>query len=45
MWPSYVAYAITFVTIGIMWVNHHTIFEQVDRVDRTFLVVNIVLLL
>ena len=22
-WPSYVAYAISFLTIGIIWINHH----------------------
>jgi uncharacterized membrane protein len=45
IWPSYVAYAASFVTIGIMWVNHHTIMSQVDRTDRRFLVANIGLLL
>src|SRR3989475_6145943 len=34
IWPSYAAYAVSFLTIGIMWVNHHTVFEQVGRVDR-----------
>ncbi len=37
LWPSYAAYAISFLTIGIMWINHHSLFKQVDRVDRTFL--------
>ena len=36
-WPSYAAYAISFLTIGIIWVNHHTVFRQIARVDRTFL--------
>jgi uncharacterized membrane protein len=45
IWPSYVAYAASFVTIGIMWVNHHTIMGQVERADRRFLVLNICLLL
>ena len=45
IWPSYVAYAASFVTIGIMWVNHHTIMTQVERADRRFLVANILLLL
>ena len=35
----------SFVTIGIMWVNHHTIMSQVERADRRFLVANIGLLL
>jgi uncharacterized membrane protein len=45
IWPSYLAYAASFVTIGIMWVNHHAIMEQVDHADRRFLVANIGLLL
>jgi uncharacterized membrane protein len=45
IWPSYLAYAASFVTIGIMWVNHHTIMTQVDRADRRFLLANIGLLM
>jgi uncharacterized membrane protein len=44
-WPSYAAYAISFLTLGIIWVNHHTVFRQVGRVDRTFLFVNVVFLM
>jgi uncharacterized membrane protein len=44
-WPSYVAYAVSFVTIGIMWINHHTLMDQVARVDRRFLVATIGLLM
>ena len=44
-WPSYVAYAISFLTIGIIWVNHHTVMEQIDRVDRTFLFINVIFLM
>ncbi|HTS73881.1 MAG TPA: TMEM175 family protein [Gaiellaceae bacterium] len=45
IWPSYVAYAASFVTIGIMWINHHTIMTQVERADRRFLMANIGLLM
>jgi uncharacterized membrane protein len=44
-WPSYVTYAISFLTIGIIWVNHHTVMKQIDRVDRTFLFINVVFLM
>jgi uncharacterized membrane protein len=44
IWPSYAAYAFTFVTIGIAWINHGTLISLVDRVDRTFLVLNLLLL-
>jgi uncharacterized membrane protein len=45
LWPSYLAYAISFLTIGIIWVNHHTVMNQFDHVDRRFLFLNIVLLM
>jgi TMEM175 potassium channel family protein len=45
IWPSYLAYAVSFVTIGVMWINHHTILAQVERADRRFLIANIGLLL
>ena len=28
-WPSYAAYLVSFVIIGIIWVNHHDIFERI----------------
>jgi uncharacterized membrane protein len=44
-WPSYTTYAISFLTIGIIWVNHHTVMQQIGRVDRTFLFINVVFLM
>jgi uncharacterized membrane protein len=44
-WPSYAAYAISFMTIGIVWANHHTVFSQIARVDRTFLMINVFFLM
>jgi uncharacterized membrane protein len=44
-WPSYLGYVISFLTLGIMWVNHHAIFQYVRRVDRRFLLVNILFLM
>jgi uncharacterized membrane protein len=44
-WPSYAAFVVSFLTIGIMWVNHHALFEHVRNVDRGLLFVNIFLLL
>ena len=44
-WPSYVAYVVSFLTIGIMWMNHHTIMAHVGRVDRPLLVLNLLLLM
>jgi uncharacterized membrane protein len=36
---------VSFLTIGIMWMNHHTIFAHVTRVDRPLLVINLLLLM
>jgi uncharacterized membrane protein len=44
-WPEYAAYAVSFVTIGILWLNHQQCMEQISRCDRTFTVLNLALLL
>jgi uncharacterized membrane protein len=44
-WSAYFAYVVSFLTIGIMWMNHHTIFAHFTRVDRPVLVLNLLLLL
>ncbi len=44
-WASYFAYVVSFLTIGIMWMNHHTILAHVQRVDRPLLVINLLLLM
>lgn len=44
-WPSFVAYVISFVTIGVAWVNHHALVAGIAVVDRTLLFLNLVLLL
>lgn len=45
IWPSYVAYAVSFVSIGIMWVNHHNMFKDIARFDHTVIVLNLLMLL
>jgi uncharacterized membrane protein len=45
LWPSYFGYALSFMTVGIMWTNHHGMFKDIDRVDHTMIVLNILLLL
>jgi uncharacterized membrane protein len=44
-WPGYAAYLVSFSVIGIMWFNHHVILGHLARVDRTFLYLNLVLLM
>jgi uncharacterized membrane protein len=45
LWPSYLAYATSFLTIAVIWVNHNAMFELIGRADRTLLFVNAVFLL
>ncbi len=45
LWPNAVAYVISFVAIGIMWINHHTMLRRLKAVDHRALVLNLVLLL
>jgi uncharacterized membrane protein len=43
-WPAFVAYLISFFTIGIIWVNHHTMMNGVMAVTRGLLYLNLLLL-
>ena len=43
-WPSFAAYVVSFLTIGIIWVNHHALFRNVADVDRPLLFLNLLLL-
>ena len=36
-WPSYVAYLVSFVTIGLLWIEHHGMMSAVRSIDRRFL--------
>lgn len=44
-WPSYAAFVTSFLTILIMWINHHRVFGLIRRSDDRFLLINGVLLL
>lgn len=44
-WPAYAAYVTSFLIIGIIWVNHHGVFDLVGRVDRLTLFLNLLLLM
>jgi uncharacterized membrane protein len=44
-WPQYAAYAVSFITIGIMWLNHHDCMRQISAVDRRFMMINLLLLM
>ena len=44
-WPGYLAYLISFLTIGIIWVNHHALVSNIIEVTRVLLFLNLLLLL
>ncbi|MFD7202893.1 TMEM175 family protein [Streptomyces sp. NPDC059893] len=45
LWPSYLAYAVTFMLIGQVWANHHIMFDHIRSADRLVLFLNTVLLM
>jgi uncharacterized membrane protein len=44
-WPNFAAYAISFATIGIIWINHHAMIRRLKGADHTILTLNLGLLL
>jgi uncharacterized membrane protein len=41
LWPSYLSYVLSFVIIGIIWAQHHSLFQHITRADHTFLLINV----
>lgn len=44
-WPAYLAFLTSFVTIGIIWINHHRLFNYIKSSNNTLLALNLLLLL
>jgi uncharacterized membrane protein len=44
-WPHYVAFVTAFLTIAVMWANHHDLFRIIDKSDRGLMLANAFLLL
>ncbi len=44
-WPSFFALGTSFMTILIMWMNHHNMFSYIRRTDRRLMLFNGLLLL
>jgi uncharacterized membrane protein len=44
-WPEFLAYVVSFLTIGIMWVQHHRLFTLIRRSNSTFAMINVVFLM
>jgi uncharacterized membrane protein len=45
LWPSYLAYVVTFLFIGQVWVNHHVMFDHIRAANRVVLLLNTLLLM
>lgn len=44
-WPEFAAYVVSFLTIGIMWVQHHRLFTLIRRSNATFAMINVIFLM
>ena len=45
LWPSYLAFLASFMTIGVMWLNHHRLFTLISKRDDWLIAFNLVVLL
>lgn len=44
-WPAYLAYATSFLTVGSVWIAHHSLFSRLRYIDPVLLRINMMLLL
>lgn len=44
-WPSYLAFVVSFVYVGVVWLNHHALFGHVRVVDRRLQWINLGMLM
>ena len=44
-WPQFAAYVTSFLTIGIIWINHHAMLARLREVDQSILILNLILLM
>lgn len=45
LWPHYAAYVVSFITIGIIWINHHVMIGRLRETDHAILFLNLLLLM
>jgi uncharacterized membrane protein len=45
LWPAYLGYFTTFMTVGMVWIGHHQFFRFFERIDETLLILNLLFLL
>ncbi len=44
LWPAFLAYVVSFGTIGVIWVSHHAVIDKVRGADRLLLFLNLFLM-
>src|SRR5260370_27551348 len=44
-WPGFASFLLSFLFIGIMWINHHRLFTHMRRSDDLLMLSNLLLLL
>ena len=44
-WEAYAAFGVSFLTIGIIWVNHHALVDRIAHADRGLLFINLLMLM
>jgi uncharacterized membrane protein len=44
-WPAYLAFALSFVYVGVLWLNHHALFRRISRLSLALNWLNLGLLL
>jgi len=40
-WPAYLSYALAFLYVGILWLNHHGVFQYIRKVNLTLNCMNL----
>lgn len=43
-WPQYAAFGVSFIYVGVLWLNHHALFNRIRRVDVTLNWINLFIL-
>ena len=44
LWPTFLSYAISYVLVGVVWVNHHHLLRYVERARPSIIWTNLVFL-
>jgi uncharacterized membrane protein len=44
-WPKFAAFVVSFLTIGIIWINHHAALLRLRETDHVILILNLLVLM